>query len=41
MAARLVGWIAGDRVEGQGLTEYGLIAVLFAIGIIGVLRVVI
>jgi hypothetical protein len=41
MVERVVGLIAGRRVEGEGLPEYGLIAVLFAIGILGVLHVVI
>jgi Flp pilus assembly pilin Flp len=40
MATRLVCWLAADRTEGQGIPEYGLIVALFAIGLLGILRVV-
>jgi hypothetical protein len=41
MSAKPTEWLTGRALAGQGLTEYGLIVALFAIGIIGLLRVVI
>jgi hypothetical protein len=41
MARALGNWILGKKMVGQGVPEYGLIVVLFAIGIFGVLHAVI